>query len=103
MMIEFLKATRESPTFSFKLRGRTEDAKSFIHRMRVELSRMRDSVIQSGKVPKEFKVLVDDIAYDSETQVSTVTLRKAYGTNVQIADDVAEIFNEISAGNQIQT
>jgi len=64
---------------------------------------MLDAVIQSGKMPKEFKVLVDETKFNAETGITTITLRKAQGVNVQIADDVAEIFNDLSGGDRIQS
>lgn len=101
-MIEFIKATKEQPDFTFRLRGNAEDAKKFVHRMRVELSRMRDAVKESGRVPKEFKVLTHIVDFDPMEGITTITLRKVEGKSVQIAEEVHEIFDDIAGGAIIQ-
>lgn len=101
MMIEFIKATRENPVFSFKIKGNEESAKSFVHRMRVELSRMREVVIQKGETPRPFKVKMQTVEYDRKTDSTIVTLKKEQGVDVQIATDIQSIFNEISGGLKI--
>ena len=102
MMIKFLRDTREQADFTFRIRGDREDARRFVHRMRVELSRMRDTVKDSGKVPKEFKVLCEDITFDAMEVISTITLKKAEGNVVRIAEEVNEIFDELAGGAKIQ-
>lgn len=101
MMIEFIKATRENPIFSFRITGNQESAKSFVHRMRVELSRMREVVIQKGETPRPFKVKVQNVEYNRETNVTTITLKKEQGVDIEIASDIQSIFNEISGGLKI--
>ena len=100
MMIKFIKATVNDPLFSFRLRGDEEDAKKFVHRMRVELSRMRDIVKESGRMPKEFKVLTDSIEHNPMDGITLITLRKSVGANAAIAEDLDEIFDEIAGGNR---
>ena len=98
MVINFLRSTREETEFKFKLRGDSEDARKFIHRMRVELSRMRETVKDSGRVPKEFKVLVSSVEFNNVTNTSLVTLKKQVGEVEQIAEEVDEIFEDIAGG-----
>lgn len=102
MMINFIKATKEQKEFSFRLRGNEEDARKFVHRMRVELSRMRDAVKESGRVPKEFKVLTHSIDFDKMEGITTITLQKVEGKSVQIAEEVHEIFDDLAGGAIIQ-
>lgn len=98
MIINFLRSTREETDFKFKLRGDSEDAHKFIHRMRVELSRMRDVVKNSGRVPKEFKMIVADVLFDLGTNTTIITLQKQEGKVEQIAEEVDEIFEDIAGG-----
>ena len=101
MMIKFIQKTVETPEFKFKLHGSEEDAKRFVHRMRVELSRMRDIVRDSGRVPKEFKVLLHNLEPDPLEGVTTITLLKTKGRTLQIADEVREIFDDIAEGEKL--
>ena len=102
MMIKFLEHTREQSEFSFKIKGTSEDAEKFVHRMRVELSRMRDIVKSSGRVPKEFKMLTDEIEHDTMEGITVVKLKRVEGKTIQIAEDVEKIFNDIAGGEIIQ-
>lgn len=98
MIINFLRSTRENAQFQFKLQGDTEAANKFIHRMRVELSRMRDIVKDSGRVPKEFKMIVDSVIFAPGTNTSIITLQKQEGKQEAIAEEINEIFDDIAGG-----
>ncbi len=98
MIINFLRSTREDTEFKFKLHGDTEDANKFIHRMRVELSRMRDVVKDAGRVPKEFKMIVVAVDFSAATNTSAVTLQKVEGKVEQIAEEINEIFEDLAGG-----
>ena len=100
-VIEFLKETREMDEYSFVHYGTETEARSFIHRMRVELSRMRDVVREAGRVPREFKMLVVELEYDAVKNQTLVKLRKADGPNTAIAEEINEIFNDIAAGEAL--
>ena len=101
-MIKFIESTREQPEFKFNIRGTKETAEKFIHRMRVELSRMRNTVIESGRVPKEFKVLTHEIVYNREHNLCRVTLHKSTGFKSEIANEVGDIFDDIAGGGMIE-
>lgn len=98
MIINFLRSTREDAIFKFKLGGDTEAANKFIHRMRVELSRMRDIVKDTGRVPKEFKMIVVDVTFAIATNTSVITLQKVEGKVEAIAEEINEIFDDIAGG-----
>lgn len=105
MLIKFLQETRNTSDFTFKIRGDESEAKRFIHRMRVELSRMRDRVKEAGRIPKEFKMLIIDLTFDSmdgPAGVTTVVLQKHEGKNVGIAEDMDEIFDDLAGGSVIK-
>ncbi len=103
MIINFLRSTREKGEFKFKLRGDTEDARKFIHRMRVELSRMRDVVKEAGRVPKEFKMIVLDVTFLVATNTSVITLEKVEGKVEAIAEEVNEIFEDLAGGTVLKS
>jgi len=64
MLIAFVKATNGlEKNFSFKISGDKHEAKKFIHRMRVELSRLRQKIINQDKKPIPFKIFKKDIFY----------------------------------------
>ncbi len=101
-VINFVKETREQPHFTFTVNGNEADAKVFIHRMRVELSRMRDAVKSSGRTIKEFKMKVVAIEVEEEQNISVVTLEKVEGKTNEIAEEIREIFDELDGGAMIQ-
>lgn len=98
MIINFLRSTREDAEFKFRLHGDSENANKFIHRMRVELSRMRDMVKGAGRVPKEFKMIVVDVNFLAATNITIVTLQKVEGKVEAIAEEINEIFDDIAGG-----
>lgn len=101
-VITFVKETRDQPYFSFAINGNEAEAKVFIHRMRVELSRMRDAVKSSGRTIKEFKMKVVAIEVNEEENISVVQLEKVVGKTNEIAEEVREIFDELDGGALIQ-
>ena len=99
MLIKFLQATRDKDQFQFRLHGTPEEAQKFIHRMRVELSRMREMVKESGRTRKEFKMMLQAITFDTKSGISISTLKKVEGKSMQIDEDVSEIFDTLAKGD----
>ncbi len=61
-LLKFIKTTKDGESFTFVVDGDKIVAANFIHRMRVELSRLREQVRQKlHKVPNHFKVYVENI------------------------------------------
>ena len=66
MLIAFVKETSgTNKEFSFKISGDKHEAKKYIHRMRVELSRLRQKIINQDKKPIPFKIFKKDIFFDN--------------------------------------
>lgn len=101
-VIEFVKHTRVDPTdksvslFQFAIHGTTEDAKRFVHRMRVELSRLRELVRQQNREPREFKMLALDYTHDSAVGQTTIMLQRAEGRQEVVDPEVAAVFDDIA-------
>ena len=101
-VIDFVKTTKVDPDdtslslFQFAIHGTEEDAKRFVHRMRVELSRLRELVKQQGKTPREFKMLASGYAYEREVHQTTIILQRTEGKQECVDPEVAAIFDDIA-------
>lgn len=104
MVMKFLKSTvlddDEKSSFVFKVIGNAAIADKFIHRMRVDLSRMRDLARQMGKVTRHFKMIVESLVYDEETGHTTVTLKRTTSA-LNVDNEVSELFDELTVGDVI--
>ena len=101
-VIEFIKTTTVDPEkpeasyFQFSIYGTEEDAKRFVHRMRVELSRLREVVRQHNRIPREFKMLAERYEFDISRGLTEIQLRRAEGRQEVVDPAVAELFNDIA-------
>lgn len=78
-VIEFLKETtaEDTTTFTFTIDGDISDAHSFVHAMRVELSRIRMKLKNAGYTPKPFKMLLENVSpVAGQKNKTEVVLRK---------------------------
>lgn len=101
-VITFLKtAPREKDRcFTFTLENTNEtQAKEYIHRMRVELSRLRANLRDRGKQLRAFKMLLEDMKAENGNVI--VTLRFAESVSERMSKDLSSIFNVISTGDNI--
>lgn len=73
---------------------------NMIHRIRVELSRLRKKLIDMGKVPKPFKILKRSIQQVPERNVDIVILIKAI-ENDSITEEVSAMIDEMTLGEMI--
>ena len=84
-LVNFLEATAADPkaNYIFALKKvNTQDAKDFVHRMRVELSRRKAKLLDHGyKVPK-FSMLVKSYSFNPLENKTTVTLSRENNTRV---------------------
>lgn len=102
-VIDFVKSTKvveddnAQSLFQFVLYGTEEDAKRFVHRMRVELSRLRELVRQQNREPREFKMMFLGCTYERSKNQTTVTLQRTEGSSQQLVDpEVAAIFDNLA-------
>ena len=79
--------------FVFNVSGDRVNAERFIHKMRVELSRLRSKLRTAGKTPALWKVLTIDIEelQTNEGVVSKVTLKRRKDPAQAILEDLEEI------------
>ena len=89
--------------FVFVLHDYTkEDAKRFIQRVRVSLTRMRNYVRRKGMAVKSFRMRLVSIECQTEPELKcTVTLRRDE-PDAQIARDVANAFADLTNGELVQ-
>lgn len=74
-VLQFMKIATDETPYNFTIKGDAEDAKKYVHRMRVELSRMREELKSRGRVPKSFKMLLLKI-HQMQDGTCLVTLGK---------------------------
>lgn len=92
LLVDFIKSTKIGDEYSFECEaGRGEN---ILHRMRVELSRLRSKAIQQGHQPKHFKVIhvkTEELPEGKEK----VTIKRTRSEN-NVSDEVFELIQEIS-------
>jgi hypothetical protein len=105
-MIDFIRETRsDGSIYSFTIQATREESERFVHRMRVELSRMRELVREKKRVIKEFKVLLDSIKtikHGDGLHYSKITLKRTSGKMPYVAPEIDKIFDELAGGEQIE-
>lgn len=78
-LVNFLEATGEKPTANYVFilkRANTQEAKDFVHRMRVELSRKKAALLDRGyRVPK-FAMLVKSYSFNPLQNATTIILSR---------------------------
>lgn len=73
-LIAFLRHTREgNETYTFRCFG---SGAAFVHRMRVELSRLRQKAKERGMPRRYFKVRTENIVQKPNEDAAIVTLRR---------------------------
>lgn len=101
--IDFLTATKASPNeaYVFTITGNESQAQRFVHRMRVELSRMRNHAKAQGRTIRHFKMIIDKVETNPENEKQTIItlLRTTSAHNVD--DEVDAIMDEIAGGETI--
>ena len=85
--------------FVFYLRGNTEYADNYIHRMRVELSRFRAKIAKNKKAWKPFKILRVSVE-EMPDGIVKVVLRKDLKDSRAI-NDVADVFELVDGVEKI--
>ena len=103
-LIQFLKNANLDIDYKFIVIMNSEaiaefSADRFVHRMRVELSRMRNYVRhRRGRIPKQFKVLF--ISSKVVTTGIEITLKKSHEGH-EVSSEIDEILDELDGGKPI--
>ena len=105
-LIEFIKTAKEGDEFEFTLSMNT-NAEKFVHRMRVELSRLRSKLIEMGKVASHFKMMLEKIevktgldANNKPYKYQVVTLKRTTSAN-DVTQEVSEALAALTVGDKI--
>ena len=100
-VIDFVVNAKLETDYSFLYEGDTDAAQRFVHRMRVELSRLRKLLKNSGRTPSLFKVyIVDMIPQTTVDQKprTKVVLRKTGSAQVEIDENLRDALAAIERG-----
>jgi len=69
---------------------------NLLHRIRVELSRLRTKAVQRGMTPKHFKIIhVSTELVKDDAGKEKVTIRRTRSEN-NVSDEIHELFSEIA-------
>ena len=101
-LIAFLRQVQKTKTHEYivELPLMTDkDAKDFVHRMRVELSRFRTTIQLQSKQVRPFKMLLQEIIHSSDK--TNITLLYRDTVDDKTLKDVDEIFSIISTGSNM--
>jgi len=103
-MIHFLKHAIAGDNYIFMLPNCTTNdaANNYIHRMRVELSRMRNAVKEAGYIPKKFQVKLVEIKILHDEYATAITLRKVESAATEIQDQLVDVFDNLVGGQKIE-
>lgn len=74
-----------------------DDAEAFIHRMRVELSRLRDYIKIKGQQIRPFKMLKENI--ENKNGKTFIKLRYKNSVDEKTLDEINEVFDTLSTGS----
>lgn len=103
-LIQFLKNAKLDVDYKFIILMGEKDkaefsAERFVHRMRVELSRMRNYVRnRRGRIPKQFKVLF--IKTENVPTGIEITLKKSHDGH-EIVGEIDDILDTLDGGKPI--
>lgn len=101
-LIEFIRDAKLDKEYQFEITGTVTDAKKFVHRMRVELTRFRNQVIAQGRTVKQFKVHhIKSEVIDGGKKVR-ITLVKSMNSACRASNDIDEVFNDIAGGEVVK-
>ncbi len=98
-LISFLTNAELDVDYSFSVDIPASDALTFVHRMRVELSRFREKVRQRKRIPKHFKMLYIGVESTGDNKC-TITLKKSVSRN-DISQELDDIFDQVAGGKEL--
>jgi hypothetical protein len=100
--IDFVKSTNEeNEEYVFSVNGNEEAARRFVHRMRVELSRMRGYVKRRGRAIKHFKMIIVGFETNPDNAKQTIVTLRRTVSNDNVDADVDAILDNGLAGGQL--
>ncbi len=99
-LIDFIRYYGQGATepFNFELAGNVKNGENFVHRMRVELSRMRSILRARGVAPSSFKLMLVDIKLIQPFPPRVLVTLEKTNNVLEASEDVKEIFSLLSDG-----
>ena len=101
LLKQFLLESQEDEPYMFTLQGSSSIGHSFIHKMRVELSRYRAKVRKKGLVVKRFKIFTVSIEeHNGHCEITLIRTMKSSidGLATEIIDD--DLLDVLSHGEK---
>ena len=99
MLIKYIRECEMEKTFSFRYIGSKVKAEQFVHRMRVELSRLRNKVKATGRVPRPFKTIIVSITPDPKKEGSHIVVLKKTMHRYDPSSQIDEVFEDLAGGS----
>jgi len=100
-LISFLQKADMDVDYDFIVDIPNSEALAFVHRMRVELSRLREKVRQRNRVPKSFKMLfVKSEPVSGSNLRCKITLKKSLSRD-DVSGEIDEIFDLVAGGEKL--
>ncbi len=98
-LVSFLQEAEMDVDFKFSVAIPASEALTFVHRMRVELSRFRTKVRNRKRVPKHFKMLYIGVKETGKNSC-IITLKKSLSSN-DVSEELDEIFDKVAGGKSL--
>ena len=98
MLKQFLMESQMDEPYIITISGNIENGASFLHRMRVELSRFRTKIVERGGVPKKFKIICNSITTNRDAACE-ITLTRSI--KVEVVDkDLDDLLGVLSINEE---
>lgn len=99
-LITLLRESQFEEPYTIEIKATYPEAKSFIHRMRVELSRFRNKLIKLNKTLDRFSILTQSISMESENRCVITLIKTRYRRRFDNADpEVLSVLNFLESDN----
>lgn len=96
-LITMLRESQFEEPYTIELNATYKEAKSFIHRMRVELSRFRSKLIKLNKTLDRFSILTQSITVESKDYCTITLIKTRHRRRFDNADpEVLSVLNFLS-------
>ena len=101
-IIEFVKTTKDGEQYLLGFPGNEKKARAYVHTMRVELSRLRQKVLERGRSIRRFKVLlIKLVPHTFENGEGFCIVLERQNKHVAAQADIEAVIDDISSGEML--
>ena len=92
-LIDFVRESVRTPEKQYRWQepGDVEHARQFVHRMRVELSNLRNAARVQKRQIRPFKMLVEAFQFDVQLYVTTVVIRYSLESRTSVLTELEDL------------